>query len=162
MQQLEQMLNEWFGQKAPQLPMGLKNFIVAVAPYLTILGVLFGVLGVLALIGFGGLGLGMMGAYGMMGYGSYGAMMIVSGLLLVVTLIFEVMAIPGLFKKSASGWRYVYYATIVSIISSLVNGGIVGAIISALIGFYILFQVRALYNGGAGASMTPPSPSPMV
>ncbi len=160
MEQLENTLNEWFGVKAPQLPMGFKSFIVAVAPYLTILGVLFGALAVLALVGFGSLGLGMMGA-GMIGGASYGAMMILSAVFLIATVILNAMAVPGLFKKSASGWRYVFYATIISIISSLVNGGIVSAIISALIGFYILFQVRSLYMGGAPAPMTPP-PSPMV
>lgn len=70
----------------------------------------------------------------------------VSILLLIPVVILEVMAIPGLFAKTAKAWRYMYLAQLIAVVSSLIQFNIVGALLSALIGFYILFQVKSLYK----------------
>jgi len=145
MTQFEAMLDEYMVKKAPfALPKEAKEFIVKVSPYLII------VLAILALpIIFAALGLGaimtpfaMMGGYGF-GWG-FGAM--VSMIVAIITIIMEVMAVPGLFKRTKASWRLVFYASIVSLIGGILSGGIIGAIISAIISWYILFQVKDMYN----------------
>lgn len=69
---------------------------------------------------------------------------------LTVVLIVEIgltlAALPGLFARKMSGWRLLFYAQIASLVFSLLSGNIISALIGALIGFYILFQVRSLYQ----------------
>jgi hypothetical protein len=67
-------------------------------------------------------------------------------IILGVSVLLEALSIPGLFKRSRQGWRYAYYATLVSIAGNLIGLHIVSAIVSALVGFYILFQIRPYYG----------------
>lgn len=147
MNQFEAMLDEYMVKKAPfALPKEAKEFIVKVSPYLIIVMAIFA----LPII-FGALGLAtvmtpfaMMGGYGP-GYGwGFGAM--ISIIVAIITIIMEVMAVPGLFKRTKASWRLVFYATIVSLIGGILSGGIIGAIIGAIIGWYMLFQVKDLYK----------------
>ena len=147
MNQFEAMLDEYLVKKAPfALPKEAKEFIVKFSPYLII------VLAVLALpIIFAAVGLttavapfAMMGGYGP-GYGwGFGAM--ISTIVAIVTIIMELIAVPGLFKRTKASWRLVFYATIVSLIGGILSGGIIGAIIGAIIGWYILFQIKDMYT----------------
>ena len=146
--QFETLLDEYMVKKAPfALPKEVKEFIVKISPYLVIifalmfLPILFSALGLSAIFGpfamMGGLGWG------------YGAM--ISLAIGFITLIMEVVAVPGLFKRTKSSWRLVFYASIVSFIGSILSihgifGGIIGGIIGAVIGWYILFQVKDLYK----------------
>jgi hypothetical protein len=57
-----------------------------------------------------------------------------------------VLALPGLFARKMSGWTLMFYAQIVSAVSSILAGSILGGLIGALISLYILFQVRVLYK----------------
>jgi len=146
--QFETLLDEYMVKKAPfALPKEVKEFIVKISPYLVIifalmfLPILFSALGLSAIFGpfamMGGLGYGF-------GWG-YGAM--ISLAIGFITLIMEVVAVPGLFKRTKSSWRLVFYASIVSFIGSILFiHGIFGGIIGAIIGWYILFQVKDLYK----------------
>src|SRR5258708_35271530 len=49
--QLETTLDLYFNKKAPALPAGIKEFVVAITPYGTILGAIFAVPAVLPLLG---------------------------------------------------------------------------------------------------------------
>lgn len=145
--QLETMLDEYMVKKAPfALPMGLKEFIVKVSPYLIIifavlsLPLIFAALGLSAIL----TPFAMMGGYGY-GYG-WGLAGIISLVTTVVVLVMEVMAVPGLFKRTKGAWRLVFYATIVSLIGSLLAFNIVGGIVGAIIGWYVLFQVKDMYK----------------
>lgn len=146
MNELEKVLTEYFGQKAPQMPMGLKTFLVSIAPYLAILGVAMAVLAIFPLISLSSYGYGIMSNYGMMQGSYFGSMMIISLVAMIAMAGLEVMAIPGLFAKTLTGWRYMFYAQLVSLVSSLLMMNIIGFIIGAVIGFYILFQVKSLYK----------------
>jgi len=148
--QFEAFLYEYMVKKAPfALPNGAKEFIVKVSPYLVI------ILALLALpIIFAALGLSafltpfaMMGGYGYAYGHGWGFSAIISLVVSVIVIIMEVIAVPGLFKRTKGSWRLVFYATIVSLIGSIVSiNGIAGAIIGAIIGWYILFQVKDLYK----------------
>lgn len=141
--QLEAMLDEYMVKKAPfQLPMGLKEFIVKVSPYLIII---FAIMS-LPLI-FGAIGLSTaLAPFAMMGGYGWGIAAIISLITTVIVLVMEVMAVPGLFKRTKSAWHLVFYATIVSLIGSILAFNIIGGILGAIIGWYILFQVKDMYK----------------
>ena len=141
--QFETWLEGVMVAKAPfQIPMGGKEFLVTIAPYLVIVGVVLFVVSLPVLLGFGAMtaGMGMM-----MGHG-FGYMALVSLVTGVVAMGFEAWAIPGLFKRTAHAWRLVFYATLVSFAGSILSFNLIGAVIGGVIGWYLLFQVKSLYK----------------
>lgn len=64
----------------------------------------------------------------------------------VVAVGLEAWAVPGLFKRSAHAWHLVFYATLVSFAGNVLAFNIVGAVIGGIIGWYLLFQIKALYK----------------
>jgi hypothetical protein len=77
---------------------------------------------------------------------SYGTTYVVSTVILGVSIVLELMAIPGLFARSIKGWRLLYYATLVGALSSLLSFNVLSGLVSALIGLYFLFQVKSHYK----------------
>ncbi|MFH0773101.1 MAG: hypothetical protein V1922_02205 [bacterium] len=144
--QLETMLDEYLGKKAPAMPDNIKETLVSFAPYLAIIGIVLAVPGILAILGIGAM-LGpltaFMGASYMM---SYGVGYYVGVIGLIISAIFEGLAIPGLFKRSMGAWRFMYYASLVTFVASILQGNFMSAIIGGLIGLYILFQVKSKYK----------------
>ena len=146
--QLEALLDEYLVNKASfALPPEVKEFIVKVSPYLVIifavmaLPVIFAALGLTAILS----PFAMMGGYGY-GFG-WGYAAIVGLVVSVLTLIMEIIAVPGLFKRTKGSWRLLFYASVVSLIGSILSlSGIIGGIVGAVIGWYILFQVKELYQ----------------
>ncbi|MCL4418940.1 hypothetical protein M1146_02430 [Patescibacteria group bacterium] len=143
--QLEGTLNEYFGKKAPALPQNIKEIIVKIAPYLVIISLIFTIPAILVLFGLGSLATMLAPLGGARSVAGVPTMWI-GIILLIPAVLLEIMAVPGLFSKKIAAWRYMYWAQLISIISSLVQLYIVGAILSAVIGFYILFQVKSLYK----------------
>jgi hypothetical protein len=141
---VEAHLDEYMVAKAPfHIPMGGKEFLAKVAPYLVILFAFMAVLALLALLGLSSL-LAPVGM--MMGGLAFGWFGIVAAVTSIGTLVLEVMAIPGLFKRTHAAWRLMFYASLVSFAGSILSFNIVGAIIGGLIGWYILFQMKELYK----------------
>jgi hypothetical protein len=146
--QLEAILDEYMVNKAPfTLPTEVKEFIVKVSPYLVIifavmaLPIIFAALGLTAFLS----PFAMMGGY-RYGFG-WGFFATVGLVFSVITFIIEIIAVPGLFKRTKSAWTLLFYASIVSLIGTLLSfNGLVGGIIGAIIGWYILFQVKELYK----------------
>jgi hypothetical protein len=66
--------------------------------------------------------------------------------ILGVSVLLEALSLPGLFKRSRQGWRFAYYATIVSIVGNLIGFNFLSALVGAVVGFYILFQIRSYYG----------------
>lgn len=142
--QLEETLETYLVDQAPfQIPKGGKEFIVMIAPWLVIIFGLMSLPAILTLIGIGNV----MGPLTMSyGFHSVGSAWWISTLLFAVAVILEVLALPGLFARTMQGWRLVFYAQLVSIVSNLVVWNILGAIIGGVVGMYILFQVREMYK----------------
>lgn len=143
--QLEATLDEYFGKKAPALPQNAKEIIVKIAPYLAIVSVILTLPAILLLLGLGSLATVLSPFGGVSSVTSVPTMWF-SIILLIPVVILEIMAIPGLFAKTAKAWRFMYLAQLITVVSSLVQFNIIGAILSALIGFYILFQVKSFYK----------------
>lgn len=141
--QLEAFLDEYMVKKAPfQIPMNGKELIVKISPYLVII---FAVIAIPALLGALGLS-AVLAPIAALGGHVWGFGAILSLVVALITLGLELMAVPGLFKRTKGAWRLVFYATIVSLIGSLISYNIVGGLIGAVIGWYILFQVKELYK----------------
>lgn len=140
----EAWLDLYMVTKAPfQIPMGGKEFLATIAPYLIIIGIVLFVLSLPALLGLGALG----GAMGMMsGHMSWGYAMLISTITSLIVVIIEACAVPGLFKRTHKAWRLVFYATLVSFVGSVLALNIVGAVIGGVIGWYLLFQIKTLYK----------------
>jgi hypothetical protein len=134
-----------FYKNAPHLPANIREVLVKIAPWAALV---FGILSVL-----GGLGL-VVGpkdpVFGVMYNSTY---FMVNGILTIIVGVLLLMAFPKLQKQQYSGWRLLFWAEVVSIVSSLtgilagsVVGSLVGALIGALIGFYILFEIKSSYK----------------
>ncbi len=144
---LEDTLELYLVKKAPSLPKNIKQVIVNFAPWITIILMIIAIPAVLLVLGLGAIVAPFSVLMGPAATASYGFTYLVSMLILAVTIILELMAIPGLFAKSKRGWRLVYYATLVGFISNLFNPlNLIGSIISTLIGLYFLFQIKEYYK----------------
>lgn len=144
---LEVTLEEYLGKKAPQIPKGGKDALVKFAPYLAIIGVVTGVLGLLALLGLGtflvplGTIGGMMTGQPFLGFGY-----IVNIVFLGAIILLEGLAVPGLFSRSKKAWTFLYWSALVGIVQNIVSFNIGGLIIGGLISMYFLFQVKEYYK----------------
>lgn len=121
---LESRMEAVFTKSLPLLPANAIEFIVKIAPWLAVIGV---VLGIPAIINLG------------WGYQ-------VSNILYIAQTVLTALAIQGLFARKLSAWRLMYYASWLSIFAGLLSGGIVSMLLGGLISFYLLFQVKKAYK----------------
>jgi hypothetical protein len=136
----EGFLNHYFVTKAPfQIPDAGREAIVKYGPWIAVVLLVLSAPALLVILGVGTA----LVPFGGVGYAT-GFGLAAIGLCVQVGL--EAMALPGLFARKMSGWRLMFYAQVVGIVTSLLSGAIVAAILGALIGFYLLFQVRSLYH----------------
>ncbi len=141
---VETWLDEYMITKAPfQIPITGKEVLAKIAPYLIIIFSVLALPALLALLGVTAMFAPAGAVTGGMSWGFFG---IVSVATSVIALVLDVMAIPGLFKRTHASWRLLFYATLVSLVGGILSMNPVGAIIGAIIGWYILFQVKELYK----------------
>jgi hypothetical protein len=145
---LEGFFDTYLRIKAPfQLPAGVKEFIVKYGPWITLVVL---ILAAIAIIPLTLLALGLTAANAPFavaaGYGGSTIMAFVSIILGIVTLVLEAIAIPKLLKRQLSGWKLVYYAALISALSSLLNLNIISLVLGLLISMYVLFQIREYYK----------------
>ncbi len=137
-------LDYYLVKKAPfQIPDAGREWIVRFGPWITVVLLAISVPGILILFGLGAALMPVGYGYGY-GYGWGGYWVAMLGLVVHVGLM--ALALPGLFARKMSGWTLLFYAQIVSAVTSILAGSIFGGLIGALISFYILFQVRSLYK----------------
>ena len=132
---LEKELEPIFTKQLPAFPDNIKDLFVKIAPFLAIIGVIFGVLGA---------GFGLLFAPLMWFSGSF--LIGIAMLFLVAMIILDALAIPGLFAQKMAGWRYMYYAQFLSLIYNLCMGSWISGLLGAFIGFWILFQIKEKYS----------------
>lgn len=136
-------LDEWLVKKAPfQLPESVKEFIVKFGPWIDLVLLVLALPALLAVIGLSSF----MMPYAVIGGVGYSSLYWVGIAVLVVQLVLQVMALPGLFARKMGGWTLLFYSQLVSIVYSVVSYNILGAILSAVIGLYFLFQIREKYT----------------
>lgn len=126
----------------PALPENFKDTLVKIMPILAIIGLVFGGLGLIGLLAFGIVAIFSLSA---------GITVFLAFLFTIVSVALLALALPGLFARKRDGWVWIYYAELVSIVSSAVTLSIPGVIIG-LLWLYVLFQVRDKYTESGSAS----------
>lgn len=137
---LEKELRDLFA-KFPAFPESLVDILVTLAPWLTLLGAILGIIGLLSLLG---LGAAYVGAIGINAYGSSWQFYlgIIGG---AIAAVLYLMAFTPLRAQKKKGWDLLYYAFLLNLVITLLQFHIVSLIIGFLIGGWILFQVRPKY-----------------
>lgn len=139
---LADSLEQFFVGSLPALPNSLKEFIVQVSPYLIILLTILLLPFLLAGLGIGTLFL----PFSFIGGIGYGFTYIIALVFAFGAFILQIMAVPGLFKRTGHAWRLVYYATLLTIVNNVFSANLVSAAISGFISFYFLFQLKSKYG----------------
>lgn len=143
---LEASLEDFFVKKAPyQLPTSAKELIVAFIPWITLI---FAVLALPLLVAALGLSaiFAPFAAFGGVRSAAATSAGLLAGIPLLAAVVLELMSVKGLLAKSKSGWNFAFYASIASLLSSLLSFDILGAVLGAVITWYILFQIRSYYK----------------
>jgi len=139
--QLEEVLDLYLGQKAPAIPENIKKMIVNFAPWLIIITVVLASPLILGALGIGAI----LAPFSFLGGVRHGISFNLFLLFLAASLVLEIIAVPGLFKKTAKSWKLIFYATLINAVYTLSQGDIGGLIIGTGLSLYILFQVKKLY-----------------
>lgn len=140
--EIEGKLELYFGKKAPAMPENIKEMIVKYSPYISIIVI---ILCLPALLTSFGLSAVVMPFTYLRSFHS-GFSFSISALVLIASMVFEFMAIPGLFKRSKQSWKYMFYASLLSLLSSLLDLDLGSVLISGIISFYVLFQIKSYYK----------------
>ncbi len=132
----------------PHLPKGLNEFFVKIAPWLTGLGGIFGILGGLSSLSGGGAASKFLSNF----VGVSSTYFLLSGLVSIVSGVLLLFAFNHLRNKKIEGWMLLFWSDVLAIVQSVlsivyVGSGIVSSVIGLAIGFYILFEIKPFYNG---------------
>ncbi len=150
--QLVKPLEEMYA-KAPSLPLGVKDFIVMVAPWVAV------ILGVLSVFGFAVSLLGF-GALGVLAPLSGGTTVSLAGLGLVSTVlglvsgVLMLLSFRPLQRREMRGWNLTFWVLVLGLVGSLVGNvlfyfsvfGLAMAVVWFLIELYFWFQVKSYYK----------------
>jgi len=132
--------------KAPALPNNVREVLVKIAPWLSLI---FGVLTVLTGVAALGLFTALSPFAAMYGGVGYSAFTIVYAVVVLIEGVVMVLAFSPLKARKVRGWNLLFWSEILALVSSLVTlsvGNVIGALIGAAIAFYILFQMRSYYK----------------
>lgn len=138
---LETTLDTYLVTKAPRLPENWREVFVKFLPWVTLVLLVLALPALLLLLGVGTFLLPFSFMGGVAAGGAFTVGLVVS----IVSLVLEVMALPGLFNRKRQGWVFIYWATLVGVLSSLLSFSISGVLFSAL-WLYLIFQVKNYYK----------------
>jgi hypothetical protein len=137
---LENELEPIFLGKFPPFPENVKEFLVRYGPYFILVGAIFTLFALLAAFGIGTAAV----ALGSVAYG--GVFYMYVGLTLsTIMMVMYLMAFTPLRARKRAGWNLMYYALLISLVSSLIQMALFSAIVGGIIGFWVLFQIREKY-----------------
>lgn len=140
LKQVESFL-EGFFTKAPSLPKGLKEFIVKFGPWLMIVGLIFALPAMIAALGLTAF-FAPIAYLGKSRMSTFGVDVVIS----TVALALNAVALPGLFKRAMSGWRLLFYSSLLMAFGNLITFDLSSLVVGSLVGWYILFQVKSYYK----------------
>ena len=134
-------------KKLPQLPDSVNEFMVKYGPYFIIVGLVAGVISLLSVFGFMAAYSPFMGMANRYGYGYNGGYRVLFPALIgLIPMVLQAIAVPGLLKRAKSAWNLVFYASLITIITSLFGGNLMSGIVGLAINWYFLFQIRKFYK----------------
>jgi len=144
--QLEVLFDEYLGKKAPIIPENIKETFVSFAPYYAMVIIILSLPSILSIFNIGtmiGPFSSLVGTSYTMSY-SIGYYMGVVGF--IISGVLDGLAINGLFKRSIQAWRLIYYSSLITCVSLLLQGNLGSAFVGGLLLFYILFQLKEKYQ----------------
>ncbi len=123
-------------------------------PYLVIASIVPNVLGLLitleiynnALISFVAAMGGFVSFYSPHAFATVGQSTFIMIVINTVWIVLLCLALPGLFRKTHMGWYYLFCATLVVVIESLLYLRVARLLFNTLFVWYLLFQVRQEYR----------------
>ena len=128
--------------KLPSLPKGVKEFAVAVVPWLAIIFGILGILGSFAAFGISTVASPFIALGGDVGLATN---LIIATLLGLVESVLMVVAFPSLLKRKYFGWILLFWVEVLAVIAGVITLSIY-TIIVALIWLYFVFQIKAYYK----------------
>ncbi len=138
---VEHKLEKFFAKAPFHIPEKWRHTIAKVSPWITLIVLILA----LPLI-LGALGLSIIAAPAIFASGhSYGAAFWIGWVIILASLILEAVALPQLFKLKIGGWRLVFWAYLLLVVSHIVTLDIV-SLIGDVIGLYILFEIKNQYH----------------
>jgi hypothetical protein len=140
--QLESQLQLYLGDKAPSIPKEWKELMVKIAPWLTLVMAVLALPAIVAILGLGSFVLPLSYVGGMRA----GMGFTISWVFSLVILVLDIMASPGLFKRTRQAWYLLYYASLLGAVQSVISFNLGGLIIGTLLSLYLLFQVKEYYK----------------
>jgi len=144
--QLDKLLNEYLVNKAPELPKQAKDILVTFTPWLTLIGVIYTIPIIFMAFGLGAILAPFSVFTGPANAINYGITYTLGMVILLIALIFDAIALPGLFNRTKKGWTFLYYATLVGFLSNIFSFNWLGGLISTIIILYFLFQIKTYYK----------------
>lgn len=153
MEQLEKKLAELFS-KAPHLSEKIRLIFVKIAPWVTLIAIILVLPILLAILGLSAVALPL----SFLGVVSEGSRFGLGTIFLILGVVLEAMALPGLFKRTRRGWEYSFYATLLSGIQYILDFNLGSLVIGTGLSLYILFEIRSYY-GSAPNAASPTMPS---
>ncbi|MCD6225751.1 hypothetical protein J7J95_01580 [bacterium] len=130
-------LEEVFLKKLPSLPDNIVDIIVKITPWLVLIVGVMSIPGILAVLGVGGI----FSVFPLIS----GRTVFVYGIVALVQLAVELMAVPKLFKKELEGWKLLFWANTLGILTAVLNTSVFG-LLGVAISYYILYQIKAAYK----------------
>lgn len=164
LKKLETTIEGWL-KPIPHLPTTWRKWLSENVWWITLVGVILSILGLLALLATLLAAMSLFGAVSVYsGYYApavYTGMGLLAGLVslafLAITVVITAMAVAPLKLMKAKGWDLLFVAFVIGIVSQVVNvfinfnavtviSGLVGAAIGAAISAYFLFEIRSYFK----------------
>lgn len=143
--QLEKIFELYLVKKVPAISNTYKDLLVVFVPWLTIftiikdISILFSAFGGSLKMRFAFL----IDPFSPLNFGiGYSFLLI----LLTIAIVFYSISLVGLYQRSTKGWKFLYWATLISFISNLFGFNPVGNVLWSLIVLYFLFQIKKYYK----------------
>ena len=132
--------------KAPHIPQSARDTLVSFAPWLAIV---FGILGLGTLFSIGAFA-SLFSPFILLAGGFAGILLFANILIGLFAAVLEILAFKPLQNHHKKGWNFLFYATVLSGVSSIIgmlfmSNGAEG-ILGTLVGLWLLFEIRPAYK----------------
>jgi hypothetical protein len=139
----------------PHLPKGIINFLATIAPYLSLLGAILGIVSAFSFLS-AAMNPGVVSSVVAELTNINPAYYIISAVLTLASSVIMIGAFNLLRRRDYKGWLHMFWSDIIGVIQMIVGiilagGSPISAAISIVIMFYILFEMRTAYTNKVAA-----------
>ncbi len=145
MGKLEHWMEPLFA-KFPHVPENGRKTLASIAPWLALI---FGVLGVFAMVTLGFFSL-LFSPFILLSGGGAGLLMFVAMAVGLIGSILDLLAFGPLRSRRKKGWNYLFYGSILGAVSTilgvLLGDSSIASLLFAVVGLWLLFEIRPQYR----------------